>query len=445
MGSRLCLLGAALWMAASGAGAVLAQAPAPYDWRLPAGFPRPPVPADNPMSDAKVELGRHLFYDTRLSANGTQSCGTCHKQAHAFTDGRARSIGSTGERHPRGSMSLVNIAYAAALTWADPTQTKLEDQALVPMYGEHPIELGLDRSDTWLDALKRDAWYRKMFGIAFSDARDPVTRENVVRAIASFERAIVSARSPYDRYHFERDDTAISPAARRGEVVFHSRPLSCFTCHGGVNFSGAIVTESRPTAVVEFHNTGLYNLAGALSYPAPNTGIHAVTGDPKDVGKFKAPTLRNIAVTAPYMHDGSIATLEEAIAHYAAGGRAITDGPYRGVGHQNPNKSLTIQGFTLTPEQRSDLIEFLRSLTDEELLRDARFADPWADRPRVAIGPGYLMTPAPAFEITSSSLARTPLVPTAPMNSVPRMIGTPPAKVMPLGTSLTVPALSCSP
>jgi cytochrome c peroxidase len=371
------------WMAHAAAGFLIAtvasaQSPAQetYEWRLPPGLPAPTVPEDNPMSEAKVELGRHLFYDTRLSGNGTQSCGSCHEQARAFTDGRAQSVGSTGQLHPRGSMSLVNVAYTAVLTWANPRQTRLENQAFVPMYGEHPIELGLNVSDTWLDAFERDQQYRRLFAAAFPRHPSPVSRENLVKAIASFERAIVSARSPYDRYHFQRDDSAISDAAKRGEVLFHSRPLSCFTCHGGVHFSGAMGAERR-TMAIEFHNTGLYSLAGARSYPATNLGLYEHTGEAQDVGKFKAPTLRNIAVTAPYMHDGSVATLEDAIDHYAAGGRTIADGPYQGVGRDNPNKSPTIRGFTLTAAQRADLVAFLRSLTDEEVLRDPRFANPW--------------------------------------------------------------------
>ncbi len=370
------LLCAGLWatvMMATGAGQ------SGYSWSVPAGFPLPPVPADNPMTEAKVELGRHLFYDTRLSGNGTQSCASCHEQRRAFTDGRARSIGSTGELHPRSSMSLVNIAYAAALTWANPGLKRLEGQAIVPMYGDHPIELGLSESDPWIAVLKADATYARLFGAAFPDTADRVTRTNVLKSIASFERSIVSARSPYDRYHFDRDDSAISAAAKRGEVLFHSRPLSCFTCHGGFNFS-AVVTESRPAANTDFHNTGLYNLSGMLSYPAPNTGVFEITKDPKDVGKFKPPTLRNIAVTAPYMHDGSVATLEDVLAHYMAGGRTIASGPYQGVGHDNPNKSEAIHGFTLTTEQRDDLIAFLRALTDEDVLHDRRFSNPWGDR-----------------------------------------------------------------
>ncbi len=365
---------------AAGCTAVVAQGRLPAEqafvWTLPKGFPPPLVPADNPMSAPKVELGRYLFYDTRLSGNGTQSCATCHEQERAFADRRGRGVGSTGQVHRRGSMSLVNVAYAQTLTWANPALDRLEDQALAPMYGDAPIELGLDRSDRWLNAIRHDAMYQRLFAEAFGNDADAITAQNVVRAIATFERSIVSARSPYDRYHFDRDDSAISESARRGEILFHSRPLSCFTCHGGIYFSNAMGSRERSTPV-EFDNTGLYNLAGPLSYPAEDTGVYQLTHDPKDVGKFKAPTLRNIAVTAPYMHDGSVATLEDAIAHYAAGGRTIADGPNKGVGHDNPNKADAVRGFTLTAAQRADLIAFLESLTDDALLHDPRFANPW--------------------------------------------------------------------
>jgi cytochrome c peroxidase len=349
-----------------------------YVFDLPKGFPLPRVPPDNPMSAAKVVLGRHLFYDTRLSGSGTQSCATCHHQARAFTDGRARSVGATGEVHPRSSMSLVNVAYQAVLTWATPGLRRLEDQALVPMYGEHPLELGLSRSDPWLDVVRRDDVYRKLFLSAYPDAAERFTRDNVVLAIACFERSLISARSPYDRYHFDRDERAVSAAARRGERLFFSQPLSGFRCHGGPTFSGAFDFADRENAEVEFHNTGLYNLAGLLSYPRPNTGLFEVTSAAGDVGKFKAPTLRNVALTAPYMHDGSAATLDDVIDHYAAGGRTIAAGPHQGDGSRNPNKSPTIRGFAITRAERDDLIAFLGSLTDEALVRDPRFADPWA-------------------------------------------------------------------
>ena len=368
----------ALWSAGLAFTAARIDTPAPYAWNLPKNFPRPRVPASNPMSDAKADLGRYLFYDTRLSGNGTQSCSSCHEQERAFTEGRGRAVGSTGQVHPRGSMSLVNVAYAAALTWGNPVMTRLEDQALVPMFGDQPIELGLEKPGTaLLERVRREPRYRPLFERAFGGEPDPVSVDHVTQAIASFERTIISASSPYDRYHNERDDAAISPAARRGETLFFSQPLSCFRCHGGFTFSGAVDFEGRREGAIEFHNTGLYNIAGALSYPSPNTGIYEVTRKPEDVGKFKAPTLRNIAVTAPYMHDGSAATLEDVVAHYAAGGRTIGQGPHRGIGHDNPGKSPTVRGFLLSEDQRDDLIAFLRSLTDESVLHDRRFSNPW--------------------------------------------------------------------
>ncbi len=347
-----------------------------YSWNLPKGFPRPPVPTDNPMTAPKVELGRYLFYDTRLSVNGKSSCGTCHKQELAFTDGKPVGEGATGEKHSRGAMSLVNVAYSAALTWSNPQLKELEQQALTPMFGEHPVELGLREGDSLPALLRGDPKYREMFERAFPGDADRFTVANVTKAIASFERSIISGRSPYDRYHYYREDDAIPDAAKRGETLFFNQHLSCFRCHGGFNFSGDSVGEGRRREV-EFHNTGLYNVPGKLSYPAPNVGTFEFTKAPADVGKFKAPTLRNIAVTAPYMHDGSIATLEGVLDHYAAGGRTIPSGPSAGVGHDNPNKDQLVGGFELTAQDRQDLIAFLQSLTDDAVLRDPRFANPW--------------------------------------------------------------------
>jgi cytochrome c peroxidase len=336
-----------------------------YQWNLPKGFPKPYVPADNPMSAAKVELGRYLFYDARMSVNGKQSCASCHKQELAFTDGRAVGVGATGEFHSRGAMSLVNAAWSAVLTWSNPEMRSLEKQALVPMFGEHPVELGLREGDGFLPTLRADAKYRALFEQAFPNDAEPdrFTIANVTKALACFERSIVSARSPYDRYHYYREDDAISDAAKRGEIQFFDQRLSCFRCHGGFNFTDTTVSERNARRPVEFHNTGLYN-----PYPAPNVGIFEFTKLPADAGKFKVPTLRNIALTAPYMHDGSIPTLEGVLDHYAAGGKN---------GHDNPNKDPLIGGFVLSIQDRSDLIEFLKSLTDNEVIHDPRFANPW--------------------------------------------------------------------
>src|SRR5262249_22053485 len=158
--------------------------------------------------------GRYLFYDTRLSENGTQSCASCHQQARAFTDGRPVAVGSTGSTHPRGSMSLANVAYASALTWGDPSVHRLEDQARTPMFGTDPVELGLTARGTALVArLGTAAEYRRLFAAAFPGDPSPLSTDHVTQALASFERTIVSGRSPYDRYHFDYAADAISPAA----------------------------------------------------------------------------------------------------------------------------------------------------------------------------------------------------------------------------------------
>jgi len=357
--------------------AAAAEAGDAYSWNLPGGFPKPYLPADNPMTAAKVELGRYLFYDSRMSVNGKASCATCHKQELAFTDGRGVGIGATGESHSRGAMSLVNVAYSGVLTWSNPGMKLLEEQALAPMFGDHPIELGLREGDAFLPGLRSDPKYRELFARAFPAEQDPFSIKNVTRALACFERSIISAGSSYDRYHYGGDDFAVSDSAKRGEILFFSQQISCFRCHGGFNFSDATISEGTVGREVEFHNTGLYNLQGIPSYPAPNVGIYEYTKVAADVGKFKAPTLRNIAITAPYMHDGSIATLESVLDHYAAGGRTIGSGANAGVGHDNPNKDRLIGGFQLSAEQRSDLIAFLQSLTDETVLHDPRFASPW--------------------------------------------------------------------
>ena len=329
------------------------------------------------MTEAKVELGRHLFYDTRLSVNGKQSCASCHEQAKAFSDGKALAIGTTGETHPRSSMSIVNIAYTPVLTWANPNMKQLERQALVPMFGEHPVELGLSGKETEVLArLKAEPRYQKFFPEVFGNSADPFTIENVTKAIAAFERVLISGDSPYDRY-LNGDKRAISLSAKRGETLFFGERLECFHCHGGFNFSQTTDHVGKAFAEIEFHNTGLYNLDGKGAFPKDNQGTFDITQRTEDIGKFRAPTLRNIAVTAPYMHDGSIATLEGVIDHYAAGGRTIRSGEFKGVGSANPNKSSFVKGFRLTAQEKQDLLNFLKSLTDEKFLTDPRFGDPW--------------------------------------------------------------------
>lgn len=349
-------------------------AAAPYGWQLPKGFPRPLVPPDNEMSAAKVELGRHLFYDRRLSGNGTLSCGDCHRQELAFTDGRRRAIGATGEEHRRSAMSLANVAYSLSLNWADTAPASLETQLLTPLFGRHPVEMGLQRSPAVLRRLA-DAPTVARFRKAFPDDDPALTFVNLAKAIAAFQRTLLSGNAPFDRYWNHDESAALSPSQQRGMQLFFSKRLSCSQCHRRFNFSGPLQHEGAEVRRPELHNTGLYDL-GNGAYPSSDQGLIEVTGRAEDMGRFRPPTLRNIAVTAPYMHDGSIATLEGVIAHYAAGGRTLTSGPDAGRGHANPWKSELLTGFTLTPEETSDLVNFLHSLTDNDFLTDPRFAAP---------------------------------------------------------------------
>jgi cytochrome c peroxidase len=345
------------------------------------------VPEDNPMTVEKVELGRFLFYDTRLSGNQTQSCGSCHQQDLAFTDGLARSEGSTGELHPRSSMSIANSAYAASLTWANQALVRLERQALVPMFGEDPVELGLANMEAeLLERLRADEGYVEMFADAFPEKADPIDVDSITKALGAFQRSVVSFDSKVDRWQ-QGDRTALNESEQRGLALFFGAPneagvedaFECFHCHGGFLFSQASDDEGQVFDQKFFMNNGLYNLDEDGSYPPGNEGLYDMTGELEDKGRFKPPSLRNVALTAPYMHDGSIETLEEVLDHYARGGRLIEDGPNAGDGSLNPNKSPLVSGFVMTEREKADMIAFLRALTDESLLTNPAYSDPFAE------------------------------------------------------------------
>ncbi len=198
------------------------------------------------MSQAKVELGRRLFYDTRLSGNQTYSCASCHRPELAFTDGLARSVGSTGEQHPRSAMSLVNVAYNQSFNWADSKTTRLEDQVLVPMFNRDPVELGLaGNRDQVLKKLKSDAEYQAGFRAAFPNSRRPIRWLHIRKALASFVRTILSGNSAYDRYVFWDQKEALSRSAQRGMELFFSDRTRCSECHRAPLFSGSMRTAQR--------------------------------------------------------------------------------------------------------------------------------------------------------------------------------------------------------
>jgi cytochrome c peroxidase len=234
------------------------------------------------------------------------------------------------------------------------------------MFGTDPVELGMDsKGAAFLAVARRDPRYQQLFRRAYAGNVEPFTIDNVIRAIACFERSIISARSPWDidwrqirRFdRFELDGSSrMSEAAQRGEVLFFGEHAACGRCHGGVTFSAMRTATATPLVPLVFHNNGL---------SGGQPGLFEYSHQPDDFGKFKAPTMRNIELTAPYMHDGSLPTLDAVIVHYASGGRHI------------PNQSPFVQGFPLSARDRSDLIQFLRTLTDLEVTSDPRFSDPW--------------------------------------------------------------------
>jgi cytochrome c peroxidase len=345
---------------------------------LPAGFPQFVTPPDNPVTDEKAELGRFLFYDKNLSGNESQSCASCHRQERAFTDGIALAFGSTGEQHPRNSLSLTNVAYNATLNWANPATVTIEQQIPIPIFGEFPIELGVSgKEEEVLERFRNDTNYQRMFRQAFPNDDDPVSYGNIVKSLATFTRVLISGNSPFDKFVYQGDESALSESALRGMDLFFSERLECFHCHNGFNFTLSTTHESSAFTERPFHNTGLFNIGGTGAFPVNNQGIFEFTQQAEDMGKFRAPTLRNLAYTAPYMHDGSIATLDEVIDFYSMGGRNISEGPLAGDGRRNPFKSNFISGFSITQQEREDLKNFLESLSDPTFVTDPRFSDPF--------------------------------------------------------------------
>jgi cytochrome c peroxidase len=328
----------------------------PYQWNIPAGFPAPNVPQDNPMTVEKVALGERLFNDLRLSVNEKQSCASCHLKAFAFAEPKLTSTGTTGDPLKRNSMALVNVAYNGSFTWAHDGLGKLENQILIPLFNEAPIEMGVTGNEALILARLGD--YAVDFESVFGS--NELNFDRIVKALASYVRSLTSFNSNFDRYAYFNEDEALTDSAIRGMDLFFSEKLECFHCHGGFNFTQSSKHAFQKLNLVSFHNTGLYNVDGKGSYANGDQGLADITFNPNHRGKFRAPTLRNIALSAPYMHDGTVASLSEVIDIYAAGGR--------GEGVNNPLKSPFVIGFDITEEEKQDLLNFLESLTDKEFV-----------------------------------------------------------------------------
>jgi cytochrome c peroxidase len=297
--------------------------------KVPLGLRPIPWPKNNPYSAAKWELGRYLYFDKRLSADGTVSCATCHDPAKAFTDNEPNSQGIKGQRGDRSAPTVINRAYGFAQFW-DGRASSLEEQAKGPM--QNPIEMG-HTHEAIVGALKKNAGYQKLFQAAFGNAEVDIDR--AAQAIATFERTVLSGNSAYDKYK-AGNKSALSASAIRGMDVYFNK-AKCDQCHEGLNFT----TNA-------YHNLGV-----GMDKPNPDEGRFKVTRNPLDWGAFKTPTLRDISRTAPYMHDGSLKTLEEVVDFYDRGG--------------TPNKNLDerMKKLNLTPTEKKDLVEFLKALDGE--------------------------------------------------------------------------------
>lgn len=299
----------------------------------PTGFPDVEFPDDNPFSWEKWELGKKLFYDNILSADNNVNCGSCHKIGNAFSDVTATSKGADGADGTRNSPTLVNVAYLPYFTREGGVPT-LEMQVLVPIQEHNEFNSNIVEIADKLNAIEA---YVNMSQEAFDRNPDPFV---ITRALATFERTIISGNSDFDKYFYENKTDALTDTERRGMELFMSSKTNCSSCHSGFNF-----TDNR------FTNNGLYETYS-------DVGRYRLTLQDSDVSVFKVPTLRNIALTSPYMHDGSLKTLDQVVRHYNSGGA------------DHPNKSPLIKPLNLTETEIADLIAFLESLTDVEFTQN---------------------------------------------------------------------------
>ena len=285
------------------------------------------VPDDNPMSAEKVELGKLLYFDGRLSADGTVSCATCHAPDKGFTDQAPVSTGIREQKGGRSAPTVINTAFGFFQFW-DGRAPSLEEQAKGPI--ENPIEMG-NTHDAAVETIAGIEGYTPLFEAAFGDKT--VSMDRIAKAIATYERTVLSGSSAWDRHVYDKDETALSDSAKRGLELFEGKAL-CTRCHVGFNLTDGL-----------FHNLGV-----GMNAEDPDLGRYAVTEEEKDKGAFKTPTLRDIQRTAPYMHDGSVETLEEVIELYDRGGEA------------NDWLDPKMEPLDLTDEEKADLLDFLKSL-----------------------------------------------------------------------------------
>jgi len=320
----------------------------------------------------RQELGRHLFFEKKLSLNQMKSCASCHSPELAFSDGYRRSVGTLGDNLLHNAPSLINCSRLRFFDWANPIAHTVQDQIKRPLFNEHPAEMGLQYSlQAIKDFISRDSTYRSLIRKAYPGSDGNLNVSQIIDCICDYEGCLNASGSKFDRYLNHQG--ALSPSELNGYALFSSERLQCIRCHALPDFTKATIS-SDPDSV--FFNTGLYNVGNQNRYPARDLGLERFTKQATDNGKFKVPSLRNVILTAPYMHDGSVNTIEEVIDHYASGGRNVDYGPDQGDGRKNALKSPRIQGFALSKTEKQDLINFLYTLTDSSIFSNPTFQNP---------------------------------------------------------------------
>lgn len=295
---------------------------------VPKGFPYPIIPPDNLPTRNRIELGERIFFDPILSRDSSISCGSCHHTDKKMIDGLQFSTGIDNNQTTRNSMTILNVAYQPYMFWDGGSPT-LEQQVLAPI--DNPLEMDYD-INLVVARLRTHPEYPALFEAAYDEGPSVYT---LTRAIANYERTLFTSRSRYDDYLYDNDTDALTPSETRGMNIFFAERGECFHCHSAYNFTD-----------YSFKNNGLY-----LHYA--DSGRARITLQPRDVGRFKVPSLRNVELTAPYMHDGSLATLEDVVEHYNSGGKP------------HPNKSGLLLPLNLTQQEKEDLVNFLKALTDK--------------------------------------------------------------------------------
>jgi cytochrome c peroxidase len=363
------LLGGALF------GGIMAQGGPAQDQGTLLGLPPVPIPADNPQTPAKIALGDKLFHDKRFSTTGEVSCATCHEKEKAFTDSPLSvSEGINKLTGTRNAPTVLNAVYMKTMFW-DGRSPSLEDQSLHPFV--NPVEMGLENHEPILAVIRKDPEYIGAFKAVFNKTGEAITMQEVTQAIASFERAQVMGNTPFDRWYFAGDEQAMTAAQERGFALFINQ-ARCVSCHR-VEQTQALFTDNRfhnigvgindiqgdvPELAREFVRAELTNtevdVTVLTNKKTSELGRFAITHVFDGLGAFKTPTLRNVAVTAPYMHDGSLKTLRDVVVHYNNGGVTVKDNPV------NDFLSGGIRPLNLSDEQIDDLVAFMEALTSPE-------------------------------------------------------------------------------